>query len=239
MSAELSILYEDAQLAVCCKPAGVASEDGGSAPGLPELLRRRWGAPSAFVGVVHRLDVGVSGLMVCARTPAAAAALSRQITAAQQAHARLDAGQASPPPRFVKGYRAVIAGGPDGALPPEGVLRDLLFKDSRRGRVFPVDRPRKGVKDAALDYRILSTVHPSEPLSLVEITLHTGRTHQIRVQFASRRHPLWGDGKYGSRYKGAIALQSARLCFDHPADGRRMEFCLPVPDGAPWELFHS
>ena len=113
-------------------------------------------------------------------------------------------------------------------------LRDWLFKDSRRGRVFPVSRPRKGVREAVLEYRI---VRQTQDACLAEITLHTGRTHQIRVQFASRKHPLWGDGKYGSRMKGAIALQSCGLQFVHPDTGRIMNFTLPLPDTAPWNLF--
>jgi len=139
-------------------------------------------------------------------------------------------------PRFIKQYRAVIAGGPDEALPAEGTLRDHLFKDSRKGRVFPVSRPRKGVKEAVLEYRIAATAEDGA-FSLADITLHTGRTHQIRVQFASRKHPLWGDGKYGSRAKGAIALQSARLQFFHPVSGEKLSFVLPPPKGAPWDYF--
>ena len=96
---------------------------------------------------------------------------------------------------------------------------DWLFKDSRRGRVFPVSRPRKGVREAVLEYRIVKT---AGEMSLAEITLHTGRTHQIRVQFASRKHPLTGDGKYGSRVKGSIALQSCGLQFLHPETGKPM-----------------
>ena len=219
------ILYEDAALVVLDKPAGLSSEEG-----VPAALRTHWNAPDAFVGVVHRLDTGVSGLMVFARTPGAAAALSRQITQSQNAYAVQD-GRAEGPaesPQFVKRYRAVIAGCPDDALPAAGTLRDYLFKDSRKGRVFPVSRPRKGVKEAVLEYRISASA-PDGSTSLADITLHTGRTHQIRVQFASRRHPLWGDGKYGSRIKGDIALQSARLRFIHPDTGKVMDFRLPVP----------
>ena len=98
----------------------------------------------------------------------------------------------------------------------------------------PVSRPRKGVREAVLEYRI---VRQTQDACLAEITLHTGRTHQIRVQFASRKHPLWGDGKYGSRMKGAIALQSCGLQFVHPDTGRIMNFTLPLPDTAPWNLF--
>lgn len=224
------ILYEDAALVVLDKPAGLSSEEG-----VPAALRAHWNTPDAFVGVVHRLDTGVSGLMVYARTPAAAAALSRQVTQSQDAYAVQDGraeGKAAAP-QFVKQYRAVIAGTPDAQLPAAGVLRDYLFKDSRKGRVFPVSRPRKGVREAVLEYRITAT---NGALSLADITLHTGRTHQIRVQFASRKHPLWGDGKYGSRFKGNIALQSARLQFLHPETGQQMEFRLEKPNEEPWNI---
>ncbi len=137
---------------------------------------------------------------------------------------------------LLKTYRAVIAGGPDEALPPQGILRDYLFKDSRKGRVFPVKRPRKGVREAVLEYCIVETA-PDGSLSLAEITLHTGRTHQIRVQCPSRKHPLYGDGKYGSRFKGDIALQSAGLQFVHPETGKPMAFSLPLPAAAPWKSF--
>ena len=183
----MNILYEDAFIVVLDKPAGLSSEEG-----VPAALRQLWNAPDAFVGVVHRLDTGVSGLMVFARTPGAAAALSRQITQSQNA------------------------------------------KDSRRGRVFPVSRPRKGVREAVLEYRILKTTGNT---SLAGITLHTGRTHQIRVQFAARKHPLSGDGKYGSRVKGDIALQSCGLQFRHPDTGKPLQFSLPLPDAAPWKEF--
>ena len=113
----MNILYEDAALVVLDKPAGLSSEEG-----VPAALRQLWGQPDAFVGVVHRLDTGVSGLMVFARTPGAAAALSRQITQSQNAYAVQDGraeGRAEEP-QFIKQYRAVIAGGPDEALPAEG-----------------------------------------------------------------------------------------------------------------------
>ena len=232
----MNILYEDTALVVLDKPAGLTSEEG-----VPAALRQRWGRPDAYVGVIHRLDTGVSGLMVYAKTPQAAAALSRQVTQSQQVYAEQD-GRAEPDagtpdaPPFVKQYRALIAGGPDEKLPAEGVLRDYLFKDSRKGRVFPVSRPRKGVREAVLEYRIVKT---AGEMSLAEITLHTGRTHQIRVQFASRKHPLAGDGKYGSRVKGSIALQSCGLQFLHPETGKPMAFTLPLPEGAFWKPFEG
>ena len=220
----MNILYEDAALVVLDKPAGLSSEEG-----VPAALRQLWSQPDAFVGVVHRLDTGVSGLMVFARTPWSAAALSRQITQSQNAYAVQDGRAEGKPevPQFIKRYRAVIAGGPDEALPAEGTLRDWLFKDSR---------PRKGVREAVLEYRIVKT---AGEMSLAEITLHTGRTHQIRVQFASRKHPLAGDGKYGSRVKGSIALQSCGLQFLHPETGKPMAFTLPLPEGAFWKPFEE
>ena len=229
------ILYEDAALVVLDKPAGLSSEEG-----VPAALRKHWGRPDAYVGVIHRLDTGVSGLMVYAKTPQAAAALSRQVAQSQQYYAVQDgraesAADAPDAPPFRKEYRALIAGGPDETLPAGGVLRAYLFKDSRKGRVFPVSRPRKGVREAVLEYRIVETA-PDGSLSLAEITLHTGRTHQIRVQFASRKHPLYGDGKYGSRFKGNIALQSAGLQFVHPETGEKMAFQLEKPIKAPWDL---
>lgn len=83
------------------------------------------------------------------------------------------------------------------------------------------------MREAVLEYRIVKT---AGEMSLAEITLHTGRTHQIRVQFASRKHPLAGDGKYGSRVKGSIALQSCGLQFLHPETGKPMAFTLPLPE---------
>ena len=227
----MNILYEDTALVVLDKPAGLTSEEG-----VPAALRQRWGRPDAYVGVIHRLDTGVSGLMVYARTPGAAAALTKQVTESQQAYAILDgraeAGPGAPAqPCFLKTYRAMIAGGPDEQLPPEGILRDYLFKDSRKGRVFPVKRPRKGVREAVLEYRIVKT---AGEMSLAEITLHTGRTHQIRVHMASIHHPLLGDCVYGPA-KCPWTLQGQTLHAKilgiiHPRTGKYMEFDAPLPE---------
>ena len=225
------ILYEDAALVVLDKPAGLTSEEG-----VPAALRQRWGRPDAYVGVIHRLDTGVSGLMVYARTPGAAAALTKQVTESQQAYAILDgraeAGPGAPAqPCFLKTYRAVIAGGPDEQLPPEGILRDYLFKDSRKGRVFPVKRPRKGVREAVLEYRIVETA-PDGSLSLAEITLHTGRTHQIRVHMQHLGHPLLSDSLYGGAPAFGLqrqALHAFRLRLQHPITGQALQFEAPPP----------
>ena len=208
---KLTVLYEDASLWVCLKPVGVSSQD--DVGGVPSLLRTHTGRPDAYVGVIHRLDVGVGGVMVYAKTPRAAAALS----AAVQAHT------------VQKQYIAAVHGTP---APLQGEMRDLLFKDSRRGKTFVVDRMRKGVREALLTYHVLVS---DEGLSLCGVTLHTGRSHQIRVQFSSRAMPLVGDGRYGAR-DGVhdIALWSYRLTFPHPDDGREMTF-FTRPQGAVWQ----
>ena len=193
----MEILFYDKDLAVCVKPVGLDSEAQ-----VPAELKKALGGE---IFPVHRLDKNVGGVMVYARTKQAAATLSRAVQDGA----------------MVKEYVAMVHG-----LPPEsGDWEDLLWKDSRKNKVYVVKRERSGVKKARLEFTRLS----AGECSLVRVRLHTGRSHQIRVQFASRRHPLWGDGKYGSRIKGDIALQSARLRFIHPDTGKVMDFRLPVP----------
>lgn len=215
----MTILYEDNQIIVLVKPIGVSSEEAQDGNSVPALLRVHWANENAYVGVVHRLDTGVGGVMVYARTPHAAAELSRQV----QERA------------FEKEYRCICAGVPE---PKQGEMRDFLFKDSKKGKVFPVKGARKGAKEALLEYEVQNTgaLEGGEdaPISLCRVLLHTGRTHQVRVQFASRRHPLLGDGKYGSRVKGNICLQCARIVFAHPKTKKRMEFSVEAP--ADWAL---
>ena len=134
--------------------------------------------------VVSRLDKPVAGLLLFAKNKKAAAFYSDGTN-------------------LEKAYYALVAGSVD----DEGELTDLLIKDKRTNKVFVVNRERKGVKEAKLHYQRLDTVNvESGEFSLVKVKLYTGRTHQIRVQFASRKHPLVGDGKYGSRVKGYIRL---------------------------------
>ena len=180
---------------------------------MPRLLSEELGGD---IYCVHRLDRAVGGVMVYARTPAAAAGLSRQI-AARQLH---------------KEYLAVVQGRPN----EEGaVLRDLLFWDRAKNKSFVVKRQRGGVKDAELEYSLLEAL---PELSLLRVILHTGRTHQIRVQFSSRAMPLVGDVKYGSRYRDcALALWSHALGFRHPATGEAMSFSA-IPEAVfPWNGF--
>lgn len=206
----IPLLYVDRELAVCVKPRGISSES----PGLPELLAEELDGRS--LSCVHRLDKAVGGVMVYARTPRAAAALSRQI-----AERSLE-----------KEYLAVVPGRPE---EDEAVLRDLLFHDRGRNKSYVVRRSRAGVKEAALSYRVLES---ADGRTLLAVTLLTGRTHQIRVQFASRALPLLGDVKYGSAERGCpIALWSHRLAFTHPGDGRRLCFSAPPERAFPWDLF--
>ena len=201
------ILYSDDSLVVCVKPAGVDSERA-----LPELLAETLGG-SAFC--VHRLDREVGGVMVYARTSGAAAALSRAITAGA----------------LEKEYLAVCEGTPD---PPAGEMRDLLFHDPAKNKSYVVKRPRRGVREALLSY---SLVEALPELSLVRVRLFTGRTHQIRVQFASRGLPLSGDARYGAKTRGGIALWSHALRFPHPESGETLSFTVPAPDAPPWTHF--
>ena len=221
MTSELRVLYCDSALLVCEKPVGVLSEPGNGAnlPALAsEWLRDRGEDPT--VRTVHRLDKAVGGLTVLARTQAAAAALIDQI-AARTAE---------------KEYLAVLRGAPDR---DEATLEDLLFHDSRTNKTFVVTRPRKGVRDAKLSYRVVARAQGENgPLTLVRVRLHTGRTHQIRAQFSHRGLPLLGDIRYGSRASHGPALFACRLAFDHPTTGERLEF-ESSPNGEPWSLFDA
>ena len=202
----MDILYRDKHIIVCIKPAGVVSTE---APGgMPALLREALGDEKAAIFPVHRLDRDVGGLMVYALSSAAAAALSRRIT---------EGG-------FQKEYLALVHGCPE---EENGRFDDLLFHDSAKNRSYVVKRLRKGVRDAALEYQVLEK-RGSE--TLVKIRLLTGRTHQIRVQFASRRMPLVGDKKYGAKDgASAPALWSHSISFTHPATGKPVCFTAPCP----------
>lgn len=209
----IPIFYQDHSILVCQKPAGVLSQPSPAcAESMLSLLAEQAGGR---VFPVHRLDRGVGGVMVFARTAQAASALSQSI---QQK-------------KLVKEYLCVLQGRP---AQTEGLYQDLLFQDSGRNKSFVVQRMRKGVKQASLAYRVLDTAGGR---SLVWVQLHTGRTHQIRVQFSSRGTPLVGDRKYGGP-PGEMGLWSYRLRFPHPADRRPMDFRQP-PDGELWYAFHS
>ena len=216
---QIKILYTDKHLTVCVKPPLILSQqDGKGSPDMPTALFEQTGI---IHKVVHRLDYGVGGVMIYAKTDICAGKLSAQIQDRT----------------FEKEYLAVVFNKPEQS---EGVYKDLLFKDSTKNKTFVVDRMRKGVKEASLEYKTLDTAQneKGDTLSLVWVKLHTGRTHQIRVQFASRKNALYGDGKYGSKTnEKKTALWSYRLSFNHPITKRMLSFsCLP-DENPPWDLF--
>lgn len=214
MGCAMEILYQNANILVCIKPARVLSTD--EPGGLPGLVREALGDPKADVRTVHRLDRVVSGVMVLARNANAASELSRQIREDQ----------------FRKEYLAVIHGRPEN---PEGTLRDLLARDKARRMTFVAEAPGKGVQEAALSYRVLEYANG---MSLVRVRLHTGRTHQIRVQFSSRGMPLVGERKYAVWNDPCeLALWSAKIGFYHPGTGEWVEFSKEPPAVFPWTEF--
>lgn len=187
----MEILFSDKDLAVCVKPVGMDSEHE-----VPAALRESLGGD---IYPIHRLDQNVGGVMVYARTKKAAAELSKAVQEGT----------------VIKEYVAAVHGQP----PEAGDWEDLLFKDSRKNKVFVVKKERKGVKKARLEFTRLA----AGTESLVHIRLHTGRSHQIRVQFASRGFPLVGDHKYGSRdERSKPMLWSCRIQF--PYNGNHMCF---------------
>ena len=212
----MEILYQDKRILLVIKPWGVVST--GEPGGMPDLIRAELGDPAACVRTVHRLDQAVGGLMVFARSREAERRLSTQMAGRE----------------FHKEYLAVVHGVPDA----RGSFEDLLMRDPRRKMTLVTDQPGKDVKAALLDYECISTVGD---LSLVSVQLHTGRTHQIRAQFAHHRFPLAGDRKYGRPEDDFphIALWSHRLSFTHPETGKVMDFTAPPPDIAPWTLFSA
>ena len=209
----MEILYQDKDIVVCIKPPRVLSTD--EPGGLPELLRQELGTED--VRTVHRLDCVVSGVMVLARNAQAASELSRQI--------REDT--------FQKEYLAVV----HGVTEEKGTLTDLLYRDKARKMTMMTQDRAKGVQEATLHYRRLAI---ADGMSKVQIQLVTGRTHQIRVQFASRGMPLVGERKYAELEDNCeIALWSHKIGFYHPAMKEFMEFSQQPTVDQPWSSFEN
>lgn len=202
-------IYEDEELIVCYKPVLYDSELSESKNMVTELKEQC----KSEIYTIHRLDKIVSGLMVYAKTKESASELSNQM--------RNNI--------FKKEYLAVASGVFE---EKQGRLEDYIFRDSKNNKTFVVKSKRKGVKKAILNYKILAEGEfKNNVVSLLHVELETGRTHQIRIQFASRKHPLVGDGKYGSKINSDIALWSYGLSFFHPKTKEILRFNLiPVDE---------
>lgn len=214
----MKVLFEDKFIIICEKPANVLSEPAAGSEDIVTLASEHVHRPCFLV---HRLDRNTGGAMVLSKMQKATGKLSEAIQKRE----------------FEKEYIAVIKGVPEES---EGVFKDLLFKDSQKNKTFIVKRERKGVKEASLEYKVLASAeHPEHgKVSLVRVKLHTGRTHQVRVQFAGRKMPLLGDGKYGSRDNHCeTALWSFHLAFRHPITGEQVDVKSMPPAEYPWNLF--
>ena len=214
----INVIFEDNHLLVVEKPVNIPMQEDSSKD--LDLLRmvkaylvKKYNKPGdAYVGLVHRLDRPVGGICVFAKTSKAAGRLSEAI-------AKRD---------FEKEYYAVVD---DNRLDDNGTFEDYLLKDSRTNTT----RVDKNGKYAKLDYEVLSR---KNNLALVHVILHTGRSHQIRVQFSSRNHALYGDQRYNKKAKVGeqIALWSYRLAFTHPVTKERMDFILKPKDIYPFNI---
>lgn len=216
---KINIIYEDNHLLVVEKPVNIpvqedSSKDIDMLSILKEYRKKKENKPGdAYIGLVHRLDRPVGGIMVFAKTSKAASRLSNQIRENN----------------FHKTYLAVV----NGTLPQKGTFEDYLIKDSKENK-SRVTTKEKG-KYSCLEYQVLST---KDNLSLVKINLLTGRSHQIRVQFASRNHSLIGDSKYGNNPNNInIALFAKELSFTHPTTKEKLTFTLDIPNRYPFNIF--
>ena len=218
----VKVLYEDNHIIVAIKPAGVLSQsDGSDGPDMLTILKayikKEYSKPGeVYLGLVHRLDRPVSGVMVFARTSKAASRLSEQIRTR----------------KVEKIYRCVV----NGVLEGEGRLENYISKDEDRNIVTVIDKEKPGFKASYLDYKALAS---KDGLTMVEVKLGTGRSHQIRAQMAHSGYPLIGDQKYGDKDKRCkdIALEAYKLSFEHPVKREFITFEAPLPSGYPWNLF--
>lgn len=217
---DIEILFEDNHLLAVNKPAGVLSqEDYSGAPDLlnlcKEYLKREYNKNgNAFLGLLHRLDKPVSGVMLFAKTSKAASRVSEQIRKRS----------------IKKDYLAIVESKP----PKNGMLRDFLLKDKKNNTVSVVSSKNKKAKKAELIYQ---TVDTQNKLSLLKISLITGRPHQIRVQLSHQGYPILNDKKYGSKGNGTLSLHAFKLSFEHPTLKKEIIITAKAPSEMPWSLF--
>lgn len=207
------IIYEDEAIIVCRKEAGVAVQTARAGQADVVSLLKNYRAKKKeepYIGLIHRLDQPVEGVMVFAKTQQAAAKLSAQVSSRS----------------MEKEYLAVTTGVPK---PQKGELRDWLLRDGKTNTSAVVDKGTPQAKEAVLDYEV-EQVSENGQQALVHIWLHTGRHHQIRVQFAHAGYPLVGDTKYGKSEQNSrycpVALCSCRIGFVHPVTKKKMEFVI-------------
>jgi len=216
----IEIVYEDQDLLFALKPPGVLSEDSADGNGFPRQICAQLAAEGREVRLfaVHRLDREVGGLMVFAKNAAMAASLSEVIASKD----------------MEKEYLTVVSGCP---AKQSDRLTDLLYHDKGKNKTYVVKRTRRGVREASLSYEVMAS---REENSLVHIWLHTGRTHQIRVQMASRKHPVAGDRRYGSNIEQKpIALFSHRICFVHPLTREIVDVRAYPPIEGIWSIYEN
>lgn len=223
---KLNVIYEDNHIIVVEKLVNIPSQgdktgDRDMLTIIKEYLKIKYNKPGdVYLGLIHRLDRPVGGVMVFAKTSKAASRLSNQVREKN----------------FSKKY-LVIA---DGKFEQtEGVLKDWLLKNERTNTSKVVAENTKNAKEAILDYKVIK-YNPEINLSVVEVNLHTGRHHQIRLQFASRNHSIYGDQKYGTRGRGKqICLWAYELEFNHPTTNERLKFnCYPEKTGS-WKILED
>lgn len=218
----LNVIFEDNHIIVVEKPCNIPtqkdeSNDLDMQTIIKDYIKKKYEKPGdVFLGIVHRLDRPVGGIMVFARTSKAASRLSDQIRTK----------------KFQKTYLAVVEGNFENM---NSKMVDYLYKDKNLVMSKVVNKNHKDSKEAILEYEVLNE---KRNLSLVKIDLKTGRHHQIRVQFASRNHPLFADQKYSNiKRKGQVALWANEITFEHPTKKEKLTFRLDPPNNEPWNLF--
>ena len=225
-SLEELIVYENEDFALVNKPVGMDSEHALGEGFFP----------------VHRLDKVASGLLLYAKNPCSAKKLSEALQEGKIkkryhiiVESACDTSKEDDETLSVKTNSTKNTGSSEAKrLPKEGCFSDYLYKDTKKQKMFPVKKLRKGVKKAVLHYQVLEE---RDGLALVDVELETGRFHQIRAQFSAHGFPLFGDGKYGSRKKGNVALHCYTLSFPDPKSGEELHFAIQDRDEEPWRKF--